>query len=409
MSIGGFLRRKFYWTFDYFKGRPVGKHYNDISRILRNSNGEGPVLQQEHLARLLRHAVEHSPFYEACDPARLDSFPVINKSLIRAHQDAMKVPVQVIPEHTGEMHIQRTSGSTGTPLAVPQDKRKRNRRIAELKYFGAIAGYPSHEKMAQLRIWTKWQSKGAFQSFKENIYPVDCSRMNDEMLSALCVLVRKKRIRALWGYASWFDKLASFVASNRVRLPSLRVVIAGSEMLQPETRDTLRSELGCSVISRYSNEEQGVLGQDKEEDEHYHLNHASYFFEFLRMDRDEAAQPGELCRIVVTDLFNYAFPLIRYDTGDTGIYGNSVSGFPVLCKIYGRLLDLVSDTQGLPVHPMTIARILKNYDPVEQWQFTQKSPEEYELKWVLSGTLDSSDCVGELRKVFGQDAQVSVV
>lgn len=37
------------------------------------------------------------------------------------------------------------------------------------------------------------------------------------------------------------------------------------------------------------------------------------------MDSDEPAEPGELGRIVITDLFNYAFPILRYDNGDTAV------------------------------------------------------------------------------------------
>lgn len=133
-------------------------------------------------------------------------------------------------------------------------------------------------------------------------------------------------------------------------------------MLQPTTKNGLKKILNCNVISRYSNEEQGILGQARNNDERYYLNHASYYFEFLKLDSDKKAEPGEICRIVVTDLFNYAFPMIRYDTGDTGIYNsenNDSNGFPVLSKIYGRLLDLVYDTKGTTIHPMTLARILK--------------------------------------------------
>ena len=38
----------------------------------------------------------------------------------------------------------------------------------------------------------------------------------------------------------------------------------------------------------------------------------------LKLDSDEPAEPGELGRIVVTDYYNKTFPMVRYDTGDTG-------------------------------------------------------------------------------------------
>ena len=41
-----------------------------------------------------------------------------------------------------------------------------------------------------------------------------------------------------------------------------------------------------------------------------------FFVEIMDMDADIHAKKGAYGRIVVTDLFNYSVPLIRYDTGD---------------------------------------------------------------------------------------------
>jgi phenylacetate-CoA ligase len=411
MSLGGFVRRVSFWTNDFFHASPIRKHYNDIRTILKNKDNIGIITQKEHLQNILTHAVTKSKFYSKYDANNIETFPIINKFIIRDNYDYINVELSEIPEHKGNMHIQRTSGSTGTPLAVPQDKRKRNRRIAELKYFGKIAGYNSHEKLAQLRIWTKWHSKSKIQSFKENIYAIDCSRINDDILSNLCTLIKKKKIKAIWGYASWYDKFAEFVERKSIKLPSIKVLMAGSEMLQPSTRTKLKYLLKCNVISRYSNEEQGILGQDKKSIEHYYLNHASYYFEFLKLDSDEKGKLGEICRIVVTDLFNYAFPMIRYDTGDTGIYiieNNASEGFPVLSKIYGRLLDLVYDPKGTVIHPMTLARILKNYDEIKLWQFIQKDINRYELKLKLAANMNLSDCLKQVQEIFGEDSLIDI-
>lgn len=390
------------------KGGPVLQHYRDIKQILENGDVEK---QRKHLQNLLDYSTKNSKFYTAFQGVGLAAFPVMNKELLRKHYHEICVEIGRVPYHKGKMYIQKTSGSTGAPLAGPQDFRKRNRRVAELKYFGNIAGYKSHEKLAQLRIWTKWHNKSKIQSFRENIFAVDCSKINDDMLLNLCTLIKRKRILAIWGYASWYDKLLEFIERNSIKLPGIKVVIAGSEMLQPATKNGLKKALNCKVFSRYSNEEQGILGQDRDDDEHYYLNHASYYFEFLKTDRDEKAESGEICRIVITDLFNYAFPMIRYDTGDTGIYlkeTESSNGFTVMNKIYGRLLDLVYDTNGTAVHPMALARILKNYDEIELWQFIQKDWDKYELKLKLLAETDFSDCLFQLNEIFGQDAQIEV-
>ncbi len=406
MSLGGFIRRNIYWTIDRLKGSPVLQHYKDIKQILKNND---VAKQRKHLQNLLDYSTKYSKFYSAFQGEKLQMFPVMNKELLRKNYDNICVDIVHVPFHQGKMHIQRTSGSTGTPLAIPQDFRKRNRRIAELKYFGNLAGYKSHEKLAQLRIWTKWQSKSKIQTFYENIYAIDCSKIDDKMLLKLTQLIKQKRIVALWGYASWYDRLVDFIEKYSIQLFGLKTVIAGSEMLNPATRRKLTKLLNCNVVSRYSNEEQGILGQDRVNDERYYLNYASYYFEFLKLDSNENANPGDLCRIVVTDLFNYAFPMIRYDTGDTGVFVEEKNNsMIILNKIYGRLLDLVFDTNQVAVHPMVLARILKNYDEIELWQFIQKDMDKYELKLKLSTEMDLADCIIQLKEIFGQNAQIEV-
>lgn len=80
----------------------------------------------------------------------------------------------------------------------------------------------------------------------------------------------------------------------------------------------LEKQFNCTVRSWYSNEENGIMGIQKEEDESYRIDTESYYYEILKLDSDEPAEPGELGRIVITDLYNYAIPLIRYDNGGSG-------------------------------------------------------------------------------------------
>jgi len=410
MSIGGLIRRNVYWLNDYFKGQPVGSRFNEIKTILNNYE-YGKKKQKQHLINIISHAVNNSEYYKQFQNKSFNLFPVVNKQILREKFNLVQVDVKKIPGQKGSVHIQYTSGSTGMPFAIPQDTRKRNRRIAELKYFGEIAGFKSHECLAQLKVWKRGYNKSKFQIFKENIYPVDCTRIDDGILQDFCNLVERKKITALYGYPNWFERLVEFLERKSIRLNTIKIVIAISEMLQPDTRKKLSKLLDCKVYSRYSNEEQGILGQDKFNDEHFHLNHASYFFEFLKLDSDEKAAPGELCRIVISDLFNYSFPLIRYDTGDTGVYyyNESFSAeYPVLSKIYGRLIDLVYDTKGIPIHPSVFSFILINYGEIILWQFIQKDFNNYLLKLKLSGDMNLYECKSELKNILGKDANITI-
>ena len=345
----------------------------------------------------------------------LEDFPVTNKFILNQNHDNVCVPFEKIPGQVeNPVHVQKTSGSTGTPFAVLQDTRKRNRRIAELKYYNAEVGVKSHEMIGQCRIWTKWQSKSKWQSFKENIVPINVSRMDDETCAYLFSVVKEKKIVLIRAYASWYDALVKYMEEgkgNPEDLKSLRVCLSSSEALNEETRVKMQKLAGIPIVEAYADEEAGVIAQQRIGDTNYYLNHSGYVFEFLKLDEDIPAEEGELARIVITDLFNYAFPLIRYDTGDTAIWrnGNKAShGWIYISNLYGRRLDLVYNTAGVPVHPMNFARILKNLPGIIQWQFVQKGKKDYLVRLNLEQGSDVGNTIMEIKNVLGMDADISV-
>lgn len=412
MNTLSVILRTSYWINDWLRGSPVRTQYNDIKCIQENYS-EGVVLRNKHLHNILNYAVANSKFYNECDPNNLQSFPIVNKNILRDNYGSIKVAYEKIPGQKGPIHIQHTSGSTGSPFHIHQDTRKRNRRIAELKYYGEVVGFKSHDPLVHLRIWTHWQNKSKWQSFKENIVAFNMANLADSRIAELCDIVKKKKITCLRGYASTFGNIARYVAEHKIKLPSLKIIIAGSESLQEDVRELVKKYIGCNIISQYANEENGILAQENiySDNREFYLNHASYEFEILKLDSDKPAKFGELGRIVLTDFFNYAFPMIRYDTGDLAVKekGNEFSnGYFYLSKLYGRRLDLIYNTKGEPMHAMTLSRILKYFPDILQWQFIQKSEKLYILKLVLKkhSVLKESDVLGPLKESFGQDAHV---
>lgn len=405
----GFLRTT-YWIRDFLKGSPIRSHYRDIKSIMEDfDNGERK--RARYLKKLLNYAVNNCSFYSKFTPDSLNSFPVINKSILIAHYDAVRVNAKSIPFQKGDVFIQKTSGSTGIPFAVPQGTSKRNRRVAELKYFGEQAGFRSHDKLVHLRAWNRWQSKSKYKSLRENIIPFNITHITDARLKELCHIINQKKVLAVRGYASSIDILARYASDHEVNLPSLKLMIAGSESLLDGTREIVKNKIGCQIISQYANEENGILAQEcftGEGRSPFYLNHASYFFEVLKLDKDEPAGYGAVGRIVITDLFNYAFPIIRYDTGDTGILlsNNEFSNqYPVIQQLYGRRLDLIFDTKGEIVYPMAIARVLKHFSDILQWQFIQTGKKDYLLKLIVRDKhFDDSEIKKDLISLFGDNA-----
>ena len=104
---------------------------------------------------------------------------------------------------------------------------------------------------------------------------------------------------------------------------------------------------------------------------------------------DAAGQPcapGQVGRVVVTPLFNYAMPLLRYELGDYAEVGPPCPcgrGLPVLTRILGRERNalLVAPT-GERYWPAFGSRKFTEIAPIVQHQFVQKDAEWIEARLV---------------------------
>jgi phenylacetate-CoA ligase len=158
--------------------------------------------------------------------------------------------------------------------------------------------------------------------------------------------------------------------------------------------------------------ENGFIAQQCiEENNEYHINTASFHIELLAMDEDNPAQPGEMGRVVITDLFNYAMPLIRYDTGDIATMQTDSScslKTPVFKSIEGRRMDFIYSSAGHLLSPGVITNTMWKY-PVRQFQFIQQSEKEYCMKLNPNkqGRPDEKKLLSELKNYLGQDAVIS--
>lgn len=156
--------------------------------------------------------------------------------------------------------------------------------------------------------------------------------------------------------------------------------------------------------------EQGILAQDSGgEDRRYMLNTSSFYFECLKLESDDSAEMGELGRIVVTDLYNYAMPLIRYDTGDLGVMSIDEFGTTYLDEIHGRSRDFIYTTKGRLLSPVVVTMGLWGIANVSQYQFIQNDANEYVIRLnASSNEVNLEDILERLRKPLGSDANIAV-
>ncbi|MEA3461739.1 MAG: CoF synthetase [Bacteroidota bacterium] len=413
MGKGTNVRNTTFWIADALKGGRIRFHYKDVKGILQQySETQSVQKREQYLDRLLDHARESTPFYKNVKGKGISDFPVINKITIRNNYENFK---SGDPRYKHAATV-RTSGSTGTPFAVELDTRKKQRNSADTIFFGKLAGYTLGMKLYYFKIWNEINRKNPVVAFVQNIVPYDVRKLGEkEVGRTIETLQRDRSGKALLAYASVFDVFCSYLINNGIEKVdcNLKSVIAMSEQLSPSTKERIREYTGMDAISRYSNVENGIIAQQLPEGNgEFLINEASYYLEILEFDSDKPAKEGSAGRIVITDLFNYRMPMIRYDTGDIGILETrKILGEDrlVFTSIEGRRMDLLYDTSGSLVSSYVITNNMWKYLEIKQYQFIQTAEKEYLFRLNTDAPFDrEQELLTEFSGYFGKDCSISI-
>lgn len=399
------LRRKAYWALDSLKGNPIGKQLADIERIM-SSDGN---VEEEYIKVALDYATSHVPFYKeykGCE--RLGDFPVVNKNIIRDNE------VQFLSDEfeKSQLVVRETSGSTGMPFTVYQDAAKRHRATADTLWFSKQAHYELGSRLYFSRVWDQKTTRSKMECLRQNWVMHDASSLSDEAIAKfLKQLEQDNSTKNVIIFASSLTAIAKYVERSGIK-PKAKMAsfITISESLPLWTKETIERQFDAPVFSRYSNEELGIMAQQIEGISDFLVNTASFYFELLAMDSDTHVVDGEEGRIVVTDLFNHAMPLIRYDTGDIAIRKPGCKRL-IFEKVGGRRVDYIFDTKGNLVSPYVINTPMHEFLEIQQYQFIQEGKKDYTMLLNMKEGHSfnrEGDMLMMLKSYLGEDAEVSV-
>jgi phenylacetate-CoA ligase len=406
------FRKSLFWLSDFLRGASVRKNLHEIEFILANEHEpSAEKLKSNYLRSLLDHAVESTPFYHTvAKGSDLQKFPIIDKNIIRENFEAFRSR-----KYSGQkLHRVSTSGSTGVPFFVWQNKEKRDRQAAENLYFNQQCGFNVGERLYYFRIWNEINRLSEFQKFTKNIVPVEVSQLGEHVVSDFVNDVQQDQSRkAFLAYSSTYEGLLRLMNSMGIKKVKANVscIFAIAELLPNETREQLQEVFECPVVCRYSNSENGFIGHQFPHgpNGYYRVNTASFTVEILNLHNNERVEQGETGRIVVTDLFNHAMPMIRYDTGDIGsLVVDSNNGRSFFDRVEGRRLDFIFSTSGTLLSPHVIDYAIRRCKGVRQFQCIQKKPGVYKILILRedNSTVSEEEISSNLRTYLGSNAIV---
>ncbi|MDH5750140.1 MAG: hypothetical protein OEY85_12595 [Rhodospirillales bacterium] len=199
-----------------------------------------------------------------------------------------------------------------------------------------------------------------------------------------------------------FLELLKLSRQKGVRPEGIREVRTQSELVTPELRERCRKEWNVPVVDMYSTAELGTIALQCPEHDHYHIQSEAVLLEVID-DDGQPCPPGTLGRVVVTNLHNYASPLIRYQTGDYAELGPPCPcgrGLPVLARILGRERNFLHLPDGgkmaVIVNEGTICSIAPS---IRRFQLIQKTLQEIHIRVEAPQSLSEEEESG-LRDYF---------
>jgi phenylacetate-CoA ligase len=173
----------------------------------------------------------------------------------------------------------------------------------------------------------------------------------------------------------------------------LRYLTTFAETLAPEARALCREIWGIELVDIYSAREVGVIALQCPESEHYHVQSEGMLVEVLD-ERDRPCLPGEVGRVVVTPLHNFATPLIRYAIGDYAEVGRPCScgrGLPVLTRVLGRVRNMLTLPDGRRVWPRLSETRYDEVAPIRQYQIVQRARDRLEVRLAAERALTATE------------------
>ena len=308
-----------------------------------------------------------------------------------------------VPDGHGRVITTKTSGSTGTPVTVrgtmldaivdramvlrhylwhPFDFEAKLVAVRRVK--GQAYEYPRGLSRA------RWGDTGTFpfRTGPSAVLSISAS------IAQQAEWVVRQDPDYLLTYPSNLRFLAAHCREHGIALPHLEHVTTIGEVLTPETREEVRRAWDVPVLDLYSAQEVGVIALQCPVGEGYHVPSERILVEVVD-DRGALCGPGQTGRVLVTPLYNYAMPLLRYELGDWAEVGEACPcgrGLPVLARILGRERNgLLVAASGERYWPAFGSRKLTELAPIVQHQFVQKSLERIEARLVTERPLTRAE------------------
>lgn len=433
--------------------------YRQMLRFDRQSLEHQQAVQWQKFQDLLRHAYDQVPFHRQ----RLDE-AAIQPDQIKRFEDLKRLPITTkdqiqrnFPDRVTAQNSDRndwqyvsTRGTANRLMAI-HDFRKRDMvRASAVRALylsgGYQVGYVSAEippdicnivcgdegqtdegvlphlwRMTRKRQWRDDQAVSSLRGlierrwvFRRRTYqpfgPQGSTIPEDQMQRYIDQL-RRDRPYVLKALPTYLYEIALSVQHQGLEPLPVRVVKPMGSSVSPAMKQAIERSFTGQYREDYGSAEFGDMACDCDARDGLHVFSDLFLIEVVRDGRPVA--PGQIGKILITDLSNRAMPFLRYEIGDVGRLETS----PCTCgraagRLYvdGRLQDTIVTDNGKTMTNDQLMDWFYHRPEIRQFQLVEKRPGKLDLLVVgRNGQADNTDQLSQdLRRFLGEDVDVTV-
>jgi phenylacetate-CoA ligase len=392
------------------------------------------LFQDNVLKDLLPFVARNVPFYRerlapvfrsdgSFEPENWTKLPILTVAELRANREAFR-PSELPASH-GRAARYVSSGSTGRPIAFYRSALSEvAQNAAHYRHYRAFNLDPKRN-MAMIR---------AFDSALARSRPVPADRSKIPWAADWFAGGAAGHIHSLTVFTpvakqvEWLGSLgavylntfpsnalaiARYVARNPEAKPQLLAIVTAGEPLTDESRRQCTKYLGCSCIDLFSSAECGFVASDCPTGKVMHVQSELCRAEILDK-RGKPAPQGVWGRLIVTPLYNFATPLIRYDTGDLVRAAASCScgrNHQSIERGTGRPSNMLYLPKKKWFRPELNTAMMEDLLGNSRWQLVQTDASAFELRYAPKNTLiaiNSRELRAVLKKALGAHISVKI-
>ncbi|MHA1252752.1 MAG: hypothetical protein ACTSRP_22385, partial [Candidatus Helarchaeota archaeon] len=394
----------------FYLGKNYKFFYNQVKTISTWSPDKIKEFQFNKLKCLLEEAYKYVPYYKKkwteynINISQIKSIEDFKRIIpFVEKKDIQKNPMQFLSLKYSKYDIilGNTGGSTGTPLQLYYLKGyTRSAYRAHWDFLWGLHGYKTGVRYARLR--GDYLGKNRIYSYDpyRNVLILSSFSLKESNADKYIELLRKYKIRYLYGYPSSIINLVNYAKKPVEKLEYFKGVIFGSENVYDYQVKAVKEFFNINtVIKGYGLGEEVALAVNQPGENDYVFLPTHSFVEFHTDENIHFKSDQDIKEIIGTSFVNPAMPLIRYRTGDYVImpnngeprYGTNIP-FIRVKDIIGREQDIAIGKSGerITLTALIFGRHSEYFNHIFNLQIINFYPGKLIVKVVPKRTFNSN-------------------